>query len=210
MIDLDILSRIMPRAPSGWVDPLSVAMDEWHIDTPLRVAAFLAQAAVESDELCSLSENLNYSAAALPKIPGWAARFPPDVAQRVGRTSGHPADQEAIANIAYAYRGGNGGPASGDGWANRGSGIFQITLADNHKACATALGIPYPDISEALRTDPLTAARGAGWYWHANGLSALADQRHFELLTARINRAKLHLRERTAYYVRARSVLGVS
>lgn len=204
------LAAMIEHATPDWLVPLNEAMDEWSINNPLRVSAFLAQAAVESDELRTLAENLNYSAAALPKVPGWARRFPPGVAERVGRTSRHPADQEAIANIAYANRFGNRGPESGDGWRYRGSGIFQITFADNHVACAHALGIPEDDISDLLRTDKEVAARGAGWYWHSRNLNMLADRRYFELITERINSAKLHMTERMRYWVRNRSVLGVA
>lgn len=208
MITLKQLQQMLPKASTGWLEPLNAAMQEWHIaDSPLRIAAFLAQAAVESRELNSLEENFNYSAAALAKVPGWATKFPPAVAERIGRTAAHPADQQAIANIAYAGRFGNGGPESGDGWRYRGGGIFQLTFHDNYRDCGISLSLDLVKHPELVRTDKLVAARSAGWFWYSKGLSVLADQQQFELLTAKINRAKLGLKERTEYWVRNLKVL---
>lgn len=55
MIALDQFRAIMPHLPeakaSAYLAPLNEAMREWAINSPLRVAAFLAQIAHESGEL---------------------------------------------------------------------------------------------------------------------------------------------------------------
>ena len=54
MITADQLIKIMPYAKSRallWIDALNEAMTEFGIDTPRRIAAFLAQVAHESAEL---------------------------------------------------------------------------------------------------------------------------------------------------------------
>ena len=48
-----------------WIAPLQAACDRFEINTPLRVAAFLATVGVESARLTATVENLNYSAAGL-------------------------------------------------------------------------------------------------------------------------------------------------
>ena len=60
MITLDQLKTIMPLIPKNKVDTyfkfLVMAMDEFKINTPLRIAAFLAQIAHESYEFKYMSE----------------------------------------------------------------------------------------------------------------------------------------------------------
>lgn len=98
-----------------WLQPMTEVIEQWGISTPARQAAFLAQIGVECARLTQLQESFDYSAEALLRM--WPARFTVDQAQQLGRTSAHPAEQQRIANIAYADRYGNRDEASGDGWA---------------------------------------------------------------------------------------------
>ena len=69
------LKLIMPKCHTEqWVNALNQAMNRFDINTPSRMAAFLAQVAHESAETTILIENLNYSAARLTQV--WPARFP--------------------------------------------------------------------------------------------------------------------------------------
>lgn len=202
MITRDQLQLIMPASPDGWVDPLNVAMDEFGISSPLQMAAFLAQAAHESAELTRIEENLNYSARRLMQV--WPRRFSHQEAPT------YAYQPERIANRAYAGRMGNGNEASGDGWRYRGRGIFQLTGRDNYRRASGALGLGLlADPDQLLQ--PLHAARSAGWFWRDRGCNDLAARHHFERITAIINGpAMLGLKERTQFYVLAKSVLGAS
>lgn len=54
-----ILGTVMPHAlqrMDTWLEPLNTAMDKFQINTPLRIAAFLANVAVESMELKYVKE----------------------------------------------------------------------------------------------------------------------------------------------------------
>ena len=84
------------------------------LDTGMRLAQFLAQVREEvGPEFKVIRENLNYSEAALPKL---YKAFNAQLADKYGRNTEHKANQEAIANIAYANRLGNGAADSdGDG-----------------------------------------------------------------------------------------------
>ena len=50
-----------------WCDALNKILPDYGIDTPRRVAAFIAQCAHESGNFRFLKENLNYRAASLRK-----------------------------------------------------------------------------------------------------------------------------------------------
>jgi predicted chitinase len=58
---------------SNWCHHINVAMTRWGINTPARIAHFLAQVAVESDRLSRLEEGLSYSAERFMAI--WSMRF---------------------------------------------------------------------------------------------------------------------------------------
>jgi len=121
-------------------------------------------------------ENLNYKPEAIlatfntPKVK----RFTPAQAEQYGRTATHAADQQAIANIAYANRMGNGDAKSGDGWRTRGGGWMQLTGTTNHHACADFFGIRRDVVGDWLATDA-GAALSAAWFWHVNNLNRFAD-----------------------------------
>lgn len=100
------------------------------LDTGLRLAHFLAQVREETgSEFKVVRENLNYTVEALPKL--FSAFRGNELAQKYGRSGTQKANQEMIANIAYANKLGNGNVDSGDGWKYRGAGCLQITGKDN-------------------------------------------------------------------------------
>lgn len=176
------IQRLVQVAPgarmkaAAIVAALNPAMERFAITTRLRSSHFLAQLAVESGEFSRYRENLNYKPDAIlrtfntPKVQ----RFTPAQAEQYGRTAAHPANQEMIANIAYANRMGNGDVASGDGWKNRGAGWLQLTGATNLNACADFFHIPRDTVHAWLCT-PTGAAMGAAWFWHTNNINAHAD-----------------------------------
>ena len=108
------LAQLLPGNPylDHWYHALALALPDYDINTPQRVAAFIAQCAHESGGFRALKENLNYKAATLRKI--FPKYFPDDA------TANHyaslPNKQEAIANRVYGGRMGNGPEASGDGF----------------------------------------------------------------------------------------------
>ena len=205
MLTADILRAAFPAARptdiARFATPLAVACVEAGIDTPLRLAAFLAQIGHESGQLRLLVENLNYSAEALLRV--FPRHF--DAAQ----AAAYARQPERIAARVYANRMGNGDEASGDGWRYRGRGLIQITGHDNYAACGTALGLDLIAQPELLE-QPGPAARSAGWYWHRNGLNRPADARDITTITRRINGGLTGLDDRKAHYARARTALEVS
>jgi len=74
----DQLKEMIPKNPyvDQWYKAISEILPEYEINTPQRVAAFLAQCAHESGGFIFLKENLNYKAASLRKV--FPKYFPDD------------------------------------------------------------------------------------------------------------------------------------
>lgn len=190
------------KAPADWLGPLRMACLRFGLTTRLRLAAFLAQVGHESGDLNRLSESLDYSAAAL--LATWPTRITPALAQRIGRTLAHPANQPAIAEAVYGGRMGNA--MLGDAWRYRGAGLIQITGFAGHDAVAQAFGMPTEDVPAWLRTMS-GAALSAAWWWSKHGLNDLADREDTDGISRRINGGDNGLADRRDRYRRARGLL---
>ena len=152
------LKQLLPKNPyiDQWYNALSQLLPDYEINTPQRIAAFMAQCAHESGEFMFLSENLNYKAASLRKLFG--KYFPND--DIANEYASKPNKQEAIANRIYASRMGNGPEASGEGFKFRGRGFIQLTGRARYSEYSAILGIDLV-ADPTLALDPTTAARMA-------------------------------------------------
>lgn len=194
-----------------WLAPIQTACDRFQINTPLRIAAFVAQCGHESMGLARTSESFDYSIAALPQV---FRRITPALAATLGRQPGErmvPLERQArIANIAYADQYGNGDSPSGDGFAFRGSGLLQLTFRANFEAAGTDLSLDLAGEPDRVRTDPALAALTAAWFWSTKGLNVLADAGNFVGISKRINPALLGASHRAALYAAAKKVMGIA
>lgn len=168
-------------------------------NTPLRAAHMLAQVLHETAGLRLLEENLNYSAEALLRT--WPSRFNEVTARQYERRP------EAIANLVYANRMGNGPPESGDGWRFRGRGFLQITGRVGYQGYQDASGAPVVEFPELLAQPP-DAALAASWYWAQNVLNRLADADDIVALTQRINGGQHGIADRRQWLEKARAALA--
>jgi putative chitinase len=183
-----------------WTDALNKILPDYGIDTPQRVAAFIAQAAHESGNFTALHENLNYRAETLRKV--FPKYFPTDaLAQQYAH------NQEAIANRVYANRMGNGDEASGDGFRYCGRGLIQLTGKQNYTMFAESLDIPVVEASEFLSTFE-GAIQSAAWFWESNNLNQYADSGDILTMTKRINGGTIGLEDRKKHYEHALHVFG--
>jgi putative chitinase len=202
----DQLRQLLPKNPyiDQWHHALSQLLPDYEINTPQRIAAFMAQCAHESGEFTALKENLNYKAATLRKV--FPKYFPTD--EIANQYASMPNKQEAIANRVYANRMGNGDEASGDGFRYCGRGLIQLTGKDNYTWFAASIGISPNEASEYLQTFE-GAAQSACWFWETNNLNQYADSGDFVTMTKRINGGTIGLDDRIAHYKHALQIFGV-
>lgn len=165
-----------------FADAIEDAASLYEIDTPQRLAAFLAQIGHESQGLRRTSENLNYSAKRLVAV--WPSRFTESQAVSLEH------NPEAIANHVYGGRLGNKEP--GDGWRYRGRGLIQTTGRRNYEAVtedlADKLGtVPDFVLQPDLLENPRWAALSAAAYWDSRHLNELADAGRFDAIGRAIN-----------------------
>lgn len=202
-LQFDHLKQIIPqnRFVKHWYEVLQQLLPDYEINTPQRIAAFLAQCAHESGNFVFIKENLNYKAASLRKV--FPKYFPTDeLAQQYAQKP------EKIANRIYANRMGNGPEESGDGYRYCGRGLIQVTGKENYQWFAASLEISPEAASEYMETFE-GAAQSACWFWETNKLNTWADRNDILTLTKRINGGTIGLEDRIKHYEHALHVLGV-
>ena len=196
------LKEMVPGIPYAdhWVEALNQLLPDYEINTPKRIAAFIAQCAHESGGFKFLSENLNYKAESLVKIFG---KYFADV----GTAKAYEKQPAKIANKIYANRMGNGDEASGDGFKYRGRGLIQLTGKDNYSWFAASIETPVEQAAQYLETFE-GAAQSACWFWETNKLNGWADKGDIEKMTKIINGGTIGLEDRKKHYAHALQVLG--
>lgn len=196
------LKEMLPRNPyiDNWYKAVNEILPEYDINTPKRVAAFLAQCAHESGGFIFLKENLNYRAASLRKV--FPKYFPTD--ELAAQYANKP---EKIANRVYANRMGNGDEASGDGWRYCGRGLIQLTGKDNYTFFAASIEVPIQEATEYLETFE-GAVQSACFFWDQNNLNQWADKGDILTLTKRINGGTIGLEDRIKHYEHALHIFG--
>ena len=204
-LTIEQLKQLLPKNPyvDHWYDALSKLLPDYEINTPKRIAAFIAQCSHESGGFTALKENLNYKPATLRKLFG--KYFPNDALAE--EYCAKPNKQEAIASRIYASRMGNGDETSGDGYKYCGRGLIQLTGKSNYIAFADSLQISPEEASEYLATFE-GAAQSACWFWETNNLNQWADKGDILTLTKRINGGTIGLEDRIKHYEHALHVLG--
>lgn len=151
-----------------------------------EVDDFLGQILVESDMLEKLEEGLYY------KTPGrlmavWPSRFKSLEDERP-----YLRNPEALANKVYGGRMGNVNP--GDGYRHRGSGLLQVTGADNLRAVQQATGIPVFDDPDLLRQPTRECLRVCIAWWEGHIPDGIVG--NVPLVSKRVNGGTTGLAER--------------
>lgn len=196
------LSKLIPGndSVSEWYVALMQSLPEYEINTINRVAGFISQCAHESNGFTALKENLNYRWEGLRKT--FPKYFPNDA---MAVDCAH--NPEAIANIVYANRMGNGDTASGDGWKYCGRGLIQLTGKHNQQLFADSIQMVVGDMPAYLETFE-GAVKSACWFWNTNKINQFADTGDVFGMTKKINGGTIGLDDRIKRYNFAIEVLG--
>jgi putative chitinase len=197
------LEKLKGHVPDAVIAQIPAVMEKFQINTPLRLAHFLAQCGHESGGFRLTKENLNYSAKGLMGI--FKKYFPTEALAKQ-----YERKPEKIANKVYGGRMGNGPEASGDGAKFCGRGYIQLTGKDNY----TAFG---KSINEDIASNPTVVADkyallSAAWFFNKNGLHKLADGGATDAvvtqITKRVNGGTIGLADRIKHFKEYHALLA--
>lgn len=156
---MDMLAKALALFPASkpYADALVACCERHQINTPRRVASFIATLAVESGRFRHTREIWGPTAQQLKYSP------PHKVAKDLGNDK-----PQALAYAAAAF--------VDVGRFYAGHGLIQITGYDNHLAYSMATyGDDRCARAPRLLEQPLDAVRSAGWFWSTKKLNARAD-----------------------------------
>ena len=180
LAELDCVAKVAPLPV--WAVLISAACRRHAIDTPARLAAFLANVAHETGKLSKLVESLNYRADKLVRVFG-AHRITQAQADRHGRLEDgrgrvlRAADQKAIALIVYGGAMGKklgNRPGTDDPWIFRGHGGMQNTGRYNFQRFGAMIGKTAEELP-AILASPEGAIESAAHFWDVAGCNVEAD-----------------------------------
>lgn len=175
-----IAAGIGPTQARQFCAPLSAACARFGINTPARIAGFIAQCRVESANFTALEEGLSY------RTPERIRQVFPSRVKSMADAALLVRNPQGLANRVYADRLGNRDEASGDGWRFRGRGLKQLTGRDNYNDAAEGLNRPYVTNPELVAL-PDDACMTAAWFWHGVKGNLLADSAQWDAITRAVN-----------------------
>lgn len=196
------LDKLKGHIPDAVIAQIPGIQAKFEINTPLRLAHFLAQCGHESGGFKAVNENLNYGAKGLLGI--FKKYFPTEA-----KAKEYERKPEKIANLVYGNRMGNGAESSGDGYKYRGRGYIQLTGKENYTSFAKAINedvVANPDL--VATKYPLASA---AWFFHKNGLHKIADLGATDdvvtKVTKRVNGGTIGLPDRIKHFKEYYSLL---
>ena len=162
-----MIEKLKSVLPANVLAELPLVFNRFKIDTPLRLAHFLANCDHESGGFKATTENVNYSADRLLVI------FP-KYFKNINEANLYNRNPEKIASKVYGGRMGNGNEATKDGWKYRGAGYIQLTGKSNY-----SLFDKFVD-DDIINNPSLVATKypllSAAWFWDNVKLNTVADK----------------------------------
>jgi putative chitinase len=189
------LENLRGHIPDAVIAQIPDTAAKFEINTPLRLAHFLAQCGHESGGFKATQENLNYSASGLKGI--FAKYF-----KEAGLAESYQRNPQKIASRVYGGRMGNGPESTGDGYKFRGRGYIQLTGKDNYTAFGRSINEDLTVNPDKVATD--YALLSAAWFFNKNGLHKMADQGASDAvvtsITKRVNGGTIGLADRIKHF----------
>ena len=189
------LSKLKGHIPDAVIAMIPDTAAKFSINTPLRLAHFLAQCGHESGGFRATQENLNYSAKGLMGI--FKKYFPTSAL-----AAQYERKPEKIAARVYGGRMGNGAEATKEGYKFRGRGYIQLTGKENYTAFGKSIGediLSNPDVVSSKY-----ALLSAAWFFSKNGLHKMADSGASDAvvtqITKRVNGGTIGLPDRIKHF----------
>ena len=197
------LEKLKGHIPDAVIAQIPDTAAKFQIDTPLRLAHFLAQCGHESGGFRLTKENLNYSAKGLTGT--FKKYFPTEAAAK-------PYERQPvkIANKVYGGRMGNGPESSGEGSKFCGRGYIQLTGKDNYTAFGKSINEDIISNPDKVASD--YALLSAAWFFSKNGLHKMADEGASDTvvtkITKRVNGGTIGLADRIKHFKEYYSLLS--
>ncbi|WP_271593598.1 peptidoglycan-binding protein [Bradyrhizobium sp. CCBAU 65884] len=210
-----IVRKVAPRCYPNYLKAFEDGdeiFDRFKINTPLRIAHFLAQALYETGRGTVLFESLKYKTAArLLEIFGIgrhsAAIRPDEVDQYLNNDRALAERVYGLGNPKKAKELGN--TKQGDGYKYRGGGLLQTTGGANYARMGKPAGVDFynnPDLIVAPEAALLPALNE----WNEGGMNTYADQNNIRAITRTINGGYNGLSGRTELFEIVWSAIGKS
>ena len=189
------LERLKGHIPDAVIAQIPDTAAKFAINTPLRLAHFLAQCGHESGGFRATQENLNYSAKGLMGI--FKKYFPTQaLAEQYQR------NPQKIASKVYGGRMGNGPESTQEGYKFRGRGYIQLTGKENYTAFGKAINEDM--VSNPDKVASSYALLSAAWFFNKNGLHKMADEGSSDTvvtkITKRVNGGTIGLADRIKHF----------
>jgi putative chitinase len=189
------LEKLKGHIPDAVIAQIPDTASKFQIDTPLRLAHFLAQCGHESGGFRATQENLNYSAKGLNGI--FKKYFPTEAAAKP-----YERQPQKIASKVYGGRMGNGPESTGEGFKFRGRGYIQLTGKDNYTAFGKSINEDMTANPDKVASD--YALLSAAWFFNKNGLHRMADEGATDTvvtkITKRVNGGTIGLADRIKHF----------
>jgi putative chitinase len=189
------LSNLKGHIPDAVIAMIPDTAAKFGINTPLRLAHFLAQCGHESGGFRATQENLNYSAKGLMGI--FKKYFPTEAL-----ANAYARQPAKIAARVYGGRMGNGTEATGEGYKFRGRGYIQLTGKENYTAFGKSIGEDI--LSNPDKVAGPYALLSAAWFFSKNGLHRMADEGASDAvvtkITKRVNGGTIGLPDRIKHF----------